>query len=217
MAQRLASELIDTKDRLAVALEELAWINIIKGYPATARVYLNALNRDLVYHGRAQSLLRGLDRGFTPEQTAYIEQIRSCMRDETAGVTGAEPVDETLAALVKHNPHNRMAFEYLMACYLLTGQVDKVAANMGRLRDLGYPRIPTLYEEAILIYYGSHEREVDLAKYNISRETLQRYEAFVQTANTMQPQNKDAVLNRLVHDFGTSYFFYYTFGKVGLM
>ncbi len=126
-------------------------------------------------------------------------------------------MDQTLAALVEHNPRNKMAFEYLMACYLLTGQVDKIVENMERLRDLGYPRIPTLYEEAILIYYGSKGRQVDLAKFNISPETLRRYEAFVQTANAMQPQNKEAVLNRLVRDFGTSYFFFYTFGKVGLM
>ena len=102
------------------------------------------------------------------------------MRDETAGVTGTEPVDQTLAALLEHNPRNKMAFEYLMACYLLTGRVDKIVENMDRLRDLGYQRIPTLYEEAILIYYGSREQQVDLAKFNISPETLQRYETFVQ-------------------------------------
>jgi hypothetical protein len=216
MAQRLASELIDTKGRLAVALEKLAWINIIKGYPATARVYLNALSQNLVYHARAQALLRGLDSGFAPEQAAYIDQIRSCMRDETAGVTGAEPVDETLASLLEHNPRNKMAFEYLMACYLLTGRVDKIVENMGRLHDLGYPRIPTLYEEAILIYHGSKGGQVDLSKFNISPETLRRYEAFVQLGNAMRSQNQQAVLNSLIRDFGTSYFFFYTFGKVGL-
>ena len=51
-----------------------------------------------------------------------------------------------------------MAFEYLMACYLLTGQVDKVVANIGEAPRPGLPDIPTLYEEAILIHYGSRER-----------------------------------------------------------
>ena len=131
-------------------------------------------------------------------------------------MTGTEPVDETLAALLKHNPHNKMAFEYLMACYLLTGQVDKIVANMGRLRDLGYQGIPTLYQEAILIHFGSQGRPVDLAKFNISPETLRRYETFVQLRNAMESQDRQAVLNRLIRDFGTSYFFYYTFGRVGL-
>jgi hypothetical protein len=216
MAQKLASEILTTKGPLGIVIEELAWINIIKGHPGTARVYLEALKRDLVHHDRAQSLLQGLDRGFTPDQAAYIDRIRFCMQDETAGVTGTEPVDETLAALLKRNPHNKMAFEYLMACYLLTGQVDKIVANMGRLRDLGYPGTPTLYQEAVLIHFGSQEQQVDLARFNISPETIRRYEAFVQLGNAMQSQDRQAVLNRLIREFGTSYFFYYTFGRVGL-
>lgn len=217
MAQKLASELLTTRGHLGAALEELGWIGIIKGHPGTARVYLEALKRDLIYRRRAESLRHGLDNGFTPDQAAYIDRIRSYLRDEMAPMTGAEPVDETLAALLKHNPHNKMAFEYLMACYLLTGQVDKVVENMERLPNLGYQAIPTLYEEAILIHYGSRAQAVDLDKFNVSPGTLHRYEAFAQIRNTMGPQNSQAVLNRLVRDFGTSYFFYYCFGRVGLM
>ncbi|MCL5279120.1 MAG: DUF6057 family protein [Planctomycetes bacterium] len=216
MAQKLASEVLTTKGPLGSALEELAWINIIKGHPGTARVYLEALKKDLVYRGGAQSLLQGLDRGFPPEQVAYIDRIRSYVQGETAGVTGTEPVDETLAALLKHNPRNKMAFEYLMACYLLTGQVDRIVANMGRLRDLDYQGTPTLYQEAMLIYFGSQGGEVDPAKFGISPETLRRYEAFVRLGNAMESQDRRAVLNRLIREFGTSYFFYYTFGRVGL-
>ncbi len=216
MAQKLASEVVTTKGHLGVALEELGWIGIIKGQPGTARVYLNALKKDLVYRGRAESLLDNLDRGFTSEQTAYIDRIRSYMWGEGIAATGTEPVDETLAALLKHNPRNKMAFEYLMACYLLTGRVDKIAENVERLRDLGYPKIPTLYEEAILIHYGSTGKQVDLAKLDISRDTLQRYEAFVRLAGAMETQDRQAVLNRLIRDFGATYFFYFTFGRVGL-
>jgi hypothetical protein len=216
MAQKLASELLTTKGPLGMVLEELAWINIIKGHPGTAQVYLEALKRDLVYRGRARSLLQGLDRGFPPEQAAYINRIRSYSRDEMAAVTGAEPVDETLAALLKHNPRNKMAFEYLMACYLLTKQVDKIVANMGGLHDLGYQGTPTLYQEAILIHFGSQGRKVDVGKFNISPETIRRYEAFVQLGNAMESQDRQAVLNRMIREFGTSYFFYYTFGQVGL-
>jgi hypothetical protein len=180
-------------------------------------VYAAALKKDLVYRGRAQSLLEGLDRGFPPEQAAYIDRIRSHMQDETAGVTGTEPVDEILAALLRRNPRNKMAFEYLMACYLLTGQVDKIVANMGRARDLGYPEIPTLYQEAILIHFGSQGRKIDLDVFNISTETFRRYEAFVRLGNAVDSQDRQAVFNRMIREFGTSYFFYYTFRKVGLV
>ena len=54
MAQKLASELLTTKDHLGAALEELGWIGIIKGQPSTARVYLEALKRDLIYRGQGR-------------------------------------------------------------------------------------------------------------------------------------------------------------------
>lgn len=217
MAQKLASELLATRGPLGMTLDKLAWTSIIKGRPDTARVYLNALRKDPIYHRQAESLLHGLDSGFTPEQTAYVTTIRSYVSDDTARLTGTEAVDETLAALLAHNPRNKMAFEYLMACYLLTGQVDKIVQNAPRLRDLGYQKTPTLYEEAMMIYFGSQGHEVDLSKFNISPETFRRYETFVQLGNAMQSQNRQAVLNRMISEFGTSYFFYYTFGRVGLL
>lgn len=215
MAQKLASELVSTKGHPGVAIEKLGWISIIKGQPATARVYLEALKKAPLYRKTAESLLHGLDGGFAPEQSAYIDRIRSCLRDETAGVTGAEPVDQWLAGLIEHNPRNRMAFEYLMACYLLTGRVDKIAENVPRLRDLGYEKIPTLYEEAILVHCEAQLQKVNLAGFTISQETLKRYESFVQIAGGMQSQNRQIAFNRLIREFGASYFFYCSFGRVG--
>jgi hypothetical protein len=217
MAEKLASELLATKSHSGPALEKLAWISIIKGHPDTARVYLNALKRDLILGGTAESILHGLDAGFSDDQAAYIDRIRSSTQDGPAGATGREPLDERLAALLQRNPHNRMAFEYLMAGYLLTGQVEKIADNVQRLRDLGYEKTPTLYEEALLIYYGSKGMKISLEQAGISRETFQRYQTFIQIRNAMQPQNQQAVFDRLIREFGTSYFFFYTFGRVGLV
>jgi len=216
MAEKLASELLATKSHFGPALEKLGWISIIKGHPETARVYLNALRRDLVHRGTAESLLRGLDRGFTPEQAAYFDRIHSCMWEQTIVITGTEPVDETLTALLERNPHNKMAFEYLMACHLLTGQVDQIAKNIHRLADFDYQGMPTLYEEAMLVYYGSRQMTVDLAGTGIRPETFQRYLTFVRVQSTLQPHNQQDVLARLIRDFGSTYFFYYSFGRVGL-
>ena len=195
----------------------MGWLHVIKGHPATARVYWGALKRNLVYRRQAESLLRGLDHGFGPEQAAYIDRIRSFRRDDAATVTMGETLDQTLAALLARNPRNKMAFEYLMACYLVTGQLDKIAANVGRLRDFGYPGIPTLYEEAILIHYGLQGGTIDLAQFNINPQTLQRYEAFVRASSALPGQDQQAAFNDLIRNFGTSYFFYYSFGRVGLL
>lgn len=216
IAERLASEVLAIKGHFGIVIEKLAWINIIKGQTSTARIYLNALKKDLIYRGTAEKLLIALDNSFAPDQAAYLDRIRSYMFEEGHAGTSKKSIDQMLIELLVYNPHNKMAFEYLMACYLLTGRVDKIAMNMERLHVLGYQAIPTLYEEAILIYFGSQGQKVDLNKFNIKRNTFERYTKFVQLRNAMQPHNRQAVLRRLIVEFGSSYFFYFTFGRVGL-
>jgi hypothetical protein len=224
MAEKLASEILATKNHSPVAVEKLAWINIIKsaGLPAagknrTARIYLNALKKDLIYRATAENLLRNLDNGFAPQQKAYVNRLRSYMLEEGNPGTGKDSIEQMLTALLVRNPRNKMAFEYLMTYYLMSGQVDRIAANTQRLDALGYQNIPLLYEEAILIYLGSRGRQIDLSKFNIRPQTIQRYRNFIQLRKDMQTQNPKAVLNRLILEFGSSYFFYFTFGQVGLL
>jgi len=93
----------------------------------------------------------------------------------------------------------------------MAGQLDNIAANIGRLDQLGYQDVPTLYEEAMLIYYGLRGRKLDLNKLNIKRETIERYRRFLQLCNSMQAHNRQVVLRHLLREFGTSYFFYYKF------
>jgi hypothetical protein len=39
----------------------------------------------------------------------------------------------------------------------------------------------------------------------------------VKLRNSLRPENRQIVLNRLITRFGSSYFFYSTFGRVGLI
>ena len=232
MAEKLASEILATKNHSGFALEKLAWINIIKSivprgtplgeHPAvgqnrSAGIYLNALKKDLIYRSTAEEMLGALNNGFAPDRAAYVNRLRSYMLKEGHPGTGKDSIEQMLTALLVRNPRNKTAFEYLMASYLLTGEIDKIAANIERLNDLGYRNIPTLYEEAILIHLSSRKQRIDSSKFNISPQTIQRFYNFVQLRSTMQTQNRQAVLNRLILDFGSSYFFFYTFGSVGVV
>lgn len=216
-AEKLASEILATRGYCGIVLEKLAWIYLCKGQRATARIYLNILTQDLNYRAKAETLLRSLNHGLTPDQTAYIGRIRSLMCKANEAGPGLESVEKTLTSALAYNPQNKMAFEYLMACYLTTRQLDKIVVHLERLPDLGYEGIPTLYEEALLIHVGSQGRQVDLNKYPISPKTIQRYTKFVQLRKALQSQNRQAVLNRLVTEYGRSYFFYFVFGQVGVV
>jgi len=212
LAQKLACEFVVDKGHLGPVVEKLAWINIIKGQQDTARMYLSALKKDLIYRGKAEAVLRGLDNGFGPDEAAYIRRINSYIRHKSdSGRLDKESIEEMLTGLLEQNPGNRMAFEYLMAAYLLAGQIDKIEANIGRLQDLGYSEIPTLYEEAILIGYGARQQRLDLTKIPVNRQTIERYKKFAQLSDSMRPANRETVYQQLLQEFGTSYFFYYRF------
>jgi hypothetical protein len=209
-AERLASELLVSQGNLGVVLDRLAMIHLVKGDIETARVYLTAMKGDLVYGGRSKALLKALDRGFTPEQAAHIEKARGLMRMD-AGCTG-DVVDVRLAALLDRNPQNKMAFEYLMACYLLTGRLDKAMANMDRLGQFGYPDVPAHYEEAILLYHGMQGgRPLDTRRFPVGQEGLQRYGDFVRITNAGPPGSRQPMLDSLGRDLRESYYFYFAF------
>ncbi len=218
MAEKLASEILAVREHLGLIIEKIAWINIIKGQHRTARTYLNALKQDLIYGRNARSLLSTMDN-MKPDQAAYVNRINSYLHEEGHPGTGEDSVEQILTGLLVQNPQNKMAFEYLMASYLLTGKVNKIAGNVTRMSDLGYKTIPVLYEEAILIYVGSvaKDHRAKLPRFKISPETIKRYQAFISIRNTLKPHNRQAVLQRLIREFGSSYFFYFTFGCVGLV
>jgi hypothetical protein len=209
-AERLASELLVGQGNLGVVLDRLAMIHLVKGDRETARVYLTAMKGDLVYRSRAKALLKALDQGFGPAESASLSKARSLMRMD-AGCTG-DVVDVRLAALLDRNPQNKMAFEYLMACYLLTGRLDKFMANMDRLGQFGYPDIPAHYEEAILLYHGMQGgRPLDTRRFPVRQEGLQRYGDFVRITGSGPPGGLQSVLASLGRDLKESYYFYFAF------
>ena len=95
--------------------------------------------------------------------------------------------------------------------------MDKIAERIEQLKEFDYDGIPILYEEAVLIYFGSQGKKIDLTRFNIRRETIDRYLKFVQLRNSMRPGNHQTVLRRLITEFGSSYFFYSVFGRVGVL
>ncbi len=95
--------------------------------------------------------------------------------------------------------------------------MDKITASVEQLKQFDYDGIPTLYEEAMVIYFGSQGMKFDLNTFNIKRRTIQRYVKFVQLRSSMRPDNHQTTLKRLISEFGRSYFFYFAFGRVGVL
>ena len=121
--------------------------------------------------------------------------------------------EELLLDLLEKNRQNRMAFEYLMAWYLLNGELDRFAQNLERLDDFSYSEIPRLYEEAIL-YMLNRGKVVKLHDRQISKESRQRFVDFLNIYNR-HDRNKNTALKELKKKYGDSYLFYSLYGFSG--
>jgi hypothetical protein len=224
VAEQWTFERLEAVGESSSALEMLAMVCLAKDRPdhvngsagrEAARVVLNRMTKNVIQGRRAKTLLGLLDE-VSPAGDAWLEDIDRvrALRCTADRVYQTDSEEAMLQGLLQANPRNQMAFEYLMACYLITQRTDKLVANFHRLDDFGCREIPRHYEEAILIHSNQTARPVELHGRTIRPETIQRFQAFIDRVRPLQNQPRRA-LGALAGDFGDSYFYYYAFGVSG--
>ena len=209
-AEHLACEALEHEGEKTETLWLLAEINILKGRPAAARVFLNVLNLVPFERKGAESCLRILETNPTMSGNHKLERIRSRLVKTNFPHPGT-PTESLLMQLLDSNPHNQMAFEYLMSYYLLSRQQDKFVEKLKRMDDFKYANFPRNWEEAVLLYQGLKGVQVDLHGRQIRPETLQRFQQYCQATATKLFGTAEGN-SKLPVDFGDTYWYYYDFG-----
>ena len=211
-SEHMAQEALSGAGNRPWILERLALTQLAKGETEAARVFLNVLCRDVMEGGRGRALLEAAAADPLASSDDRVRRLRALMpeRDDPFD----RPLDTVSLQQLERNRRNRMAFEYLMAHYLLTRRLDGLAANMYRLADLGYTRVPRHYEEALLLHASQQPGGIDLRRMRISPSTISRFRGFM-TVLRANRASRAAAWNALRHDYGDTYFFYYQFAPRG--
>lgn len=208
-SQHMAYEALEQFGERPHTLKRLVYLHAIKGEPDAARRFLAVLERSLLHRGWARDLLRQLDADPALAGLPVVASRHALMVQRD--FSGRLDLETMLSQLLEHDPRNRMAFEYLMAYYLLTRQVDKMVANLHRFDDFGQAGLPRHCEEAILIHLDTTgSPAIDPGGRRIRPETQRRGAEFVQAAERLQ--RHPAAFTALHQDFGDTYFFFYVFG-----
>ena len=192
-------------------LQRMALINMVKGNIGTARIYLGALNKMLFCSKWANEYLKKIETDPALLMDEQVQYLRNLMIDREH-LLEYPTIDAVLLELLNKNRYNRMAFEYLMTCYILSKDLNSFAKNIDRFKDFQYPGIPRLFEEAVLIV-SSNPNGKDLLQGKelvISGKSLQRFNIFLNFLNTYK-DDKNKALREFPDDLRDSYFFYYTF------
>jgi hypothetical protein len=205
---------IDTFQEHPVILQRLALVNMVKDNRASARVYLGALSNTLFHADWADKYLGLLRTDPNLSTDSEIQQWRSVRVQNDCSFRDLKEADY-LGELLEENGENKMSFEYLMAWYLLNGQLDIFAQNLDRWKDYDYSRMPQHYQEAILIYASQSQKEINLKDYMISEETFKRFED-INRLMMQYSYNKANPAPALAANYGNTYFYYFLILRSGL-
>lgn len=209
-SEQMAYEALELCGRRPETLKRLAYIYVIKGEPEIARHFLRLLERSLLHRRWARSLLNQLDSDPTLSDDPVVASRRELVVKQDS-IGDARDVELLLEGLLESNPRNRMALEYLMAHYLLTRQVDRIASDRSRFDALDYPEFPRHVEEALACYVATTGlKELDLGTRSFHAETWRRFSKFVEL-HQQAHGNSEAAFTTLFPEFHDTYFFAFAF------
>lgn len=185
-------------------LERVAACNLVNGNYEIAGKYLSLLEKTLFHREfarRYKSIIADIqtaDRYFAePRARRPTFDI-----DIEIGEIGA------LLAVLQSDPHNRMAFDYLTAWYLLDKDaISLIAADIGRFAEAGYASLPTHCQEALMVWENSSGTTIDKRGFTYDADTRARFDAF--RKQVRQYSHRSSALRGLMPDFGSAYMFYY--------
>lgn len=205
-AEHLAHEALEMEGERPDVLLDLAEINVLKDRPVAAGMFARVLRKVPFQAASAQQLPAGLDRDACRMECARLDAIRPLMVTNDLPHEGL-PTEALLTHYLQFNPTNRMAFEYLMAHYLLTLDLRKLVDRLWQLDNFSYPHIPRHYEEALLLYQNLSGARIELSR-PVRPETAQRFAAFSE-AMRQKLYSTPAGQAQLAREFGDTYWYYY--------
>jgi len=201
LAEKFAYELLVYNDHTPFTLEMLARIYIAKQNPDTARVFLNALAKQPFCKKRAERIISDLQNG------SFKDVIASNSVADIDIIDFAFRADEFFTVLIRRNPKNKMACEYMMAYYMLTKQLDKLAANISLINNCGYKTFPTNCAQALIVYKLHRNKDFPLESLPIDPEQISYGMNFFKSL-----ARRDPVTNqKLRTQYAGTYYNYYTF------
>ena len=209
MAEHALTECLEGLGSRPMVLQRLALIHMVKGNLGSAQIYLGALSKTLFHAGWAEHYLDGLRIDPNLPEDRDIQHLRSICLDKDHPLYALYK-ERTLSWLLERNNQNRMAFEYLMAWYMLNRNLGKFVQKIELMPDLGFTELPTHYEEAIHIYTLATRKPISVSGYQPNPQIRRQIEDFSRILNAYGG-NKQAALNDLSTKYCNTYFFYYIY------
>jgi len=204
-AYRWAFESMVAKGLNPRSLKRLVLTSLINGHYQVASKYLNILDQTMFYKDWAKEYKAYVtDTSRINQNPELAEKRKYLVKQDFINYSLG------LNELLREHPHNRMAFEYQMAAFLLNKDIKGFADNIYRLKELGYRQIPVNYEEALLFCMTFFKKDLVPEGYSIRPETIQRKNEYIASISRCGG-NRDMAKRELYKQFGKTCWYYLHF------
>ena len=209
------SLVVSPKEPGARTLHRLTLINIARRDSAAAIKYINFFKQSFAYREWAQQQRKNLSYAMT-DSLFSIPDMPVLSRFNDFFLDYYFP-DRALLAILKANPQHKMAFECIMAYYMLQKDFEKIKWCMDTFyENFHYPIMPEHYEEAMLVYHAVVQAGEDFfIQYPVGASTREKFAHYNQTFNMAQTNIR--YLEHLEKQFGNTYWYYLHFVKPVLL
>jgi len=209
-AEKIAGEAMENMGPYPFLMHRRACIQLAKGNTEAASVYFSKLSTMPFCRREARMFLDLLHDDPAMASHPLIARLRALM-DTTHNILYHDNEETILLDLLRSNPRNKMAYDYLMAYYLQTGNMEKIAGLARRAAGFGYTPLPRHWEEAICFYlFQDSTLRSKFRDLPIRPETSAELNRFLEACDRglNEPARMAETASLLERKFGTTYFYY---------
>ena len=197
-----AQEAIPNFQKSARCYKRLAQTNLICGNYEVARKYLLALQKTLFYRSWANETMALLGDEEAINNHPEYGRLRSYIVNQDFFFSEYE-IPQMLGQQFVSNRQNRIAYEYLQAAYLLTGDLEDFVQCLNAGQNL-YKSMPKHFQEAFILWWSHDHNPNEKVPSYIKPAYVQGMNQYYFVAG--QPGVSDKTLAR---QFGHTYWHYF--------
>jgi hypothetical protein len=210
LAEHFAHEALELEGARPATLRQLVVVQTLKQRPQAARLFQAVLDR-IPFHSHFPITGAGIGNQELSSEAAAKPPASWLVKTDYPA--SRIPTEILLQQALHTNRSNRMAFEYLMAHFLLSRQLGKFSRELNRMVDFDYPAIPRHYEEAILLCRSlSVQPAPDLRGRRISPESNERFGMFCRLLEESRGELKQ-LEPMIARGYGQTFWYYYYYGE----
>ena len=187
-------------------LKRIVITNIINEDYVVAKKFLDILDKSLLHKKWVNNYQNYLLNDSLIKADSLIQLKRKLFPkfDFFIAVNRYSYID--LIGLLKENEKNKMAFEYLMAKYLLAYRLDDLMKYLENFKEMNYGRYPRHIEEAILLSRYINPSKDAALDYNINQQTIRQFEHFNKILSKCRNESEAKAV--LAKEFYHTYWYY---------